>query len=333
MAIATNTYLTFTSRRNREDFADAIYQITPEDTPFISMIGRESVESTHPEWSTDTLAAPNPANAVVEGDEFTYGAVTATTRVGNYTQISRKEYIISRTQEKTLKAGPKSELGRQRRKKGVELRKDMESILLTNQASVAGNSTTARLLGGLPSWITTNDSRGASGADGGFSTGTGLTVAATNGDQRALSKALLDAGIASAYTAGGNPSIFMVSPYAKTKFTSFMSDAAVVPLRANASTSKQATLVGAADAYISDFGTIDVVPNRVMGSSAALARNAWLLDPDFLDLGVFDDIQEVKPAKTGDAEKRVLITEYTLKVNNEAAIGVVADIYGLTAST
>lgn len=332
MAIATNTYLSFNSKRNREEFSDAIYMITPEDTPFISMIGKGSCESVHPEWSTDTLASPNPANAVVEGDEYTYGALTPTVRVGNYTQISRKEWIVSGTQEKVNKAGQQSELGRARKKKGVELRKDMESILLTNQASVAGNSTTARLLGGLPSWITTNDSRGASGADGGFSSGTGLTVAATNGTQRTFTKALLDNVLQQAYSAGSDVRAVMVSPYAKTVFSGFMADASVAPQRMATSASKQATIVGAADTYLYDFGTVDVIPNRVM-TTAALARNAFVLDPDYASLLTLRDIFEDKPAKTGDAEKRVLLVEYTLKVNNEAGHGVVADIFGMSAST
>jgi len=333
MAIATNTYLTFDSKRNREEFSDAIHMITPEETPFMSMIGRENVESTHPEWSTDDLAAPNTANAVPQGDEFTYGAISPTIRVGNYTQISRKEYIVSRTQEKTLKAGPRGELARQRRKKGVELRKDMEAILLSNQASAPGNATTAPLLGGLPSWVVTNDDRGASGADGGFNVGTNRTVAATNGTQRAFSKALLDNVIQKNYNAGGTARALMLSPYNKTRFSGFMSDPAVAPQRMTTSATKQATIVGAADAYLSDFGLIDVVPNRVMAQVPALSRNAWLLDPEFLAVGMFDDVQEIKPAKTGDAEKRVLLCEYTLIVKTEQAIGVVADLYGMTASS
>lgn len=332
MAIATNTYLTFDSRRNREEFSNAIHMITPEETPFMSMIGRENVESTHPEWSTDNLAAPNPANAVPQGDEFTYGAIAPTVRVGNYTQISRKEYIVSRTQEKTLKAGPNSELGRQRRKKGVELRKDMEAILLSNTASNPGNATTPPLLGGLPSWVVTNDNRGASGADGGFNAGTGRTVAATNGTQRAFTKAILDNVNQQAYNSGATARVLMLSPYLKTVFSSFMADPAVAPQRMTTGKSEQATIVGAADTYLSDFGTIDVVPNRVMAQVPALSRNAWLLDPDNMAVGMFDDVQEIKPAKTGDAEKRVLICEYTLIVKTEQAIGVAADLFGMSAA-
>jgi hypothetical protein len=271
-----------------------------------------------------------------EGNDWTYGAISPTARVGNYTQISDKKIIISRTQDKTAKAGRKSELAREVAKKGVELRIDMEAITLSNQASSAGtgDGATNRKLGGFRAWLATNDSLGATGASGGFNSGTGVVDAATNGNQRAFSKAILDAVILSSYNAGGMGKTLMLSPYAKTVFSTFMSDSNVALQRFAANGKGQTTIVAAADMYLSDFGTISVVPNRQMArAGAAVARNAFLIDPRMVKLGVFDDIQLVKPAKTGDAEKRVLVTEYTLLVNNEAAHGVAADLYGLTAST
>jgi hypothetical protein len=332
MAVAANTHLTFDSRRNREEFSNAIHMITPEETPLMTLLGRENVESTHPEWSTDTLATPDPTNARAQGFEYTYNQIVPTTRLGNYTQISDKSYIVSRTQEKTLKAGPKSELGRERRKKGVELKKDMEAILLSNQASSAGSPDVPGRLAALPSWLTSNDNRGGGGSDGGYNSGTGLTATATNGSQRAFTKVILDDIILKSYNSGGNPTTLLVSPYVKTVFSLFMSDANVAQFRKEAEKGQQ-TIYAAADCYQSNFGMIDVVPNRVMASSAALARNAFLLDPDFAAVGIFDDVKEDKPAKTGDAEKRVLVVEYTFLMKNEAAHGIAADLFGLSAST
>ena len=336
MAQVANTYETYDAVGNREELANKIYQITPEETPFVSLIGRKPVASTHPEWQTDTLATPDTSNAQPEGNDWTFQTVNPTTRVGTYTQISDKRIIISRTQDKTSKAGRKSELAREVAKKGVELRIDQESIVLSNQASTAGsgNGATNRQLGGMRAWLATNDSLGSGGASGGFNTGTKVVDAATNGTQRAFTKALLDATILSTYNAGGSPKTLMLSPYAKTVFSSFMSDANVALQRFAANGKGQTTIVAAADMYLSDFGTISVVPNRQMArAGATVARNAYLIDPRMVSLGVFDDIQLVKPAKTGDAEKRVLVTEYTLLVSNEAAHGVVADIFGLTSAT
>lgn len=335
MAQITNTYETYDAVGNREELADKIYQITPEETPFLSLIGRKSVASTHPEWQTDTLGSVDLSNNQPEGNDWSYGAISPTSRVGNYTQISDKKIIISRTQDKTSKAGRKSELAREVAKKGVELRIDMEAIVLSNQASTAGtgNGATNRKLGGMRAWLATNDNMN-SGTSGGFNSSTNVVDAATNGTQRAFSKAILDSVILSTYNAGGSPKTLMLSPYAKTVFSTFMSDSNVALQRFAANGKGQTTIVAAADMYLSDFGTISVVPNRQMArAGATVARNAFLIDPKMVSLGVFDDINLEKPAKTGDAEKRVLVTEYTLLVNNEAAHGVAADLYGLSASS
>lgn len=336
MAQVANTFETYDAVGNREELADKIYQITPEETPFLSLIGRKPVASTHPEWQTDTLGAVDTNNNQPEGNDWAYDAITPTTRVGNYTQISDKKIIISRTQDKTSKAGRKSELAREVAKKGVELRIDMEAICLSNQASSAGsgNGATNRKLGGFRAWLSSNDNMDGGGASGGFNSGTGVVDAATNGTQRAFSKTILDSVILSAYNAGGMPKVLMVSPYVKTVFSGFMDDAGVAEQRYATPKRGQTTIVAAADTYLSDFGEISVVPNRQMArAGAAVARNAFLVDPRMVSLGVFDDIQIQKPAKTGDAEKRVLNTEYTLLVSNEAAHGVAADLYGLTSGT
>lgn len=333
MAQVSNTFETYDAVGNREELADRIWNITPEETPFLSLIGRKSVDSVHPEWQTDSLATPDTTNNRPEGNDWTYDALTATTRVGNYTQISDKTLLVSRTQDKTSKAGRKSELAYQVAKKGRELKTDMEAICLSNQAASAGsgNGATNRTLAGFRAWIATNDSLGSGGASGTFSNG--IQGAATNGTQRAFSKAILDEVILSTHNAGGNGDVFMLSTYAKTVFSTFLDDANVVPLRREVKKG-QATIVAAADMYQSDFGLITMVPNRQMTrAGAAIARNAFLIDPEMVALGVFDDISIQKPAKTGDAEKRVLVTEYTLLVNNEAAHGCAADLFGLTAST
>lgn len=334
MAQVANTFETYDAVGNREELADKIYQITPEETPFLSLIGRKPVVSTHPEWQIDALASPDTDNNQPEGNDWSFGAITPTSRVGNYTQISDKRIIISRTQDKTSKAGRKSELAREVAKKGVELRIDMEAISLSNQASSAGsgNGATNRKLGGFRAWLSTNDN--ISGASGGFNSGTGVVDAATNGAQRAFTKTILDAVILSTYNAGGSPKTLMLSPYAKTVFSTFMADSNVAPQRFETPAKSQTTIVAAADMYLSDFGTISVVPNRQMArAGATVARNAFLIDPRMVSLGVFDDIQIQKPAKTGDAEKRVLNVEYTLLVNNEAAHGVAADLYGMTSGS
>lgn len=333
MAQEANTYETYDAVGNREELADRIYMITPEKTPFLSLIGRKDAKSVHPEWQTDTLATPDTDNNQPEGNEWTYDSVTPTTRVGNYTQISEKGIVISRTQESVDKAGRKSELAREIAKKGRELKIDMEAILLSNQAASAGtgNGATNRKLAGFRAWLATNDSIGSGGSSGSFANG--IQGAATNGTQRALTKALLDDVILSTANAGGEADVLMLSNYNKTVFSRILDDADVVSLRKEVK-GGQATIVAAADAYQSDFGLITVVPNvQMTRAGATIARNVFLIDPSMVALATLDDIAVRTPAKTGDAEKRVLNVEYTLMVANEAAHGVVADTYGLTSST
>jgi hypothetical protein len=337
MAALTNTLTTYdvgASGGNREELADRIFDISPEETPTLSMIGKENVKSVHPEWLIDTLEEGDTDNAYPQGDEYEYDAVSVPSRVGNYTQISRESFIISKTQEETDKAGRKSEIAREIRRKGLKLRFSMEGIILSNQASLAGNFSTPGKLGGFPAWLTSNALRGSGGSDGGFNSSTGVVDAATNGSQRAFSKTLLDELCQTVNNSGGNVKNLMVSNYVKTVFSGLMNTSATSQVRTNLAGNEQGTITSAADMYVSDFGVVKIIPNRRMTKlGAAIARNAFMIDPEYVKLGVFRPIQQDKPTRTGDAEKRVMITEYTLLCKNEAAHGVIADLYGMTASS
>ena len=210
MTIATGTYTTYATVGIREQLLDKIYRISPEDTPGMSMIGRQKATNVKLEWQTDTLAAA-AANAQLEGDDYTFSTPSATTRVANYCQISNKKVIVSETDDTVLKAGRRSELGLQMEKRTAELKRDMEfTVFGSNTASVAGNATTARQLGSAESWYTSNVSRGASGANGGFSGG--LTTAATDGTQRAFAEAQIKSVMQSAFQNGGKPKIALCPP-------------------------------------------------------------------------------------------------------------------------
>lgn len=334
MAQVSNTFETYDATGIREELANTIARISPEETPFLSMLSRKALKTVHPEWQTDTLATPDATNNRPEGNDWSYDAVTATTRIGNYAQISDKTVIVSGSLEASDTAGRASELGYQVAKKGLELKTDQEVILLSNQAASAGsgNAATNRTTAGFRAWIATNDDMGSGGSSGSFSNG--IQGAATNGTQRAFTKTILDSVILSTYNAGGNPTTFMCSPYVKTVFSTILDDANVVPLRQNVPAAQQVTITAAAEAYRSDFGLITVVPNRQLArAGSSYARNAFLITPDMVQLGVFRDVMLETPAKTGDAEKRVLITEYALIVKNEAAHGCAADLYGIASGS
>ena len=330
MAALANTFLTSAAKGNREQLADVVSRITPEDTPILTEIGSETTRGIHPEWETVDLNAPG-ANVQAEGDEYAFSAATPAVRVGNYTQIMRKTGIVSGTQESVDNAGRAEQIKEQKLMRGLELRKDVEFSIVSNVASVAG---TSRVSGGLPSWATSNVSRGATGANGGFNSGTGLTVAATDGTQRAFSKAITDAVMQGGFNSGANFKFLSVSPYVKSVFVSFMSDSNVAAFRYSVDRGRDNEIVSNADFYEGPFGRVRVVPNRVQAVSAGVARNAFFVDPEMLSWLWLRKIRtDPNIAKTGDAEKFVLIGEGCLKVKNEKGIGVAADLFGLTAST
>ncbi|WP_062560358.1 DUF5309 domain-containing protein [Paracoccus aminovorans] len=330
MAIVANTFQSTGSKTNREELSDVVDMITPEDTPIYSMIGKGTAKSTHPEWSIDELRAPG-ANVQVEGDEYIFNAIVAPKRVGNYTQIFRDSFVLSNTQEAVDDAGQALKVKHQKVKVGKAIRKDVEFSIVSNVGSVGGAT---RVSAGLPAWITTNASRGATGANGGFQVGTGLVTPATNGTQRAFTKTLLDNALQAAYSAGADVTDLVVAPYVKSVFVTFMSDANVAPFRYAASSGSKNTIVATADIYEGPYGKVAITMDRVMAASVATARNAFLIDRDKLEWLWLRKIAEDKDlAKTGDAQKRVIIGEGCLKVTNEAGLGVIADLFGTTPST
>jgi hypothetical protein len=325
MAAVANTVLTTAAVGNREELDNFVSMITPTDTPIYSMAGKEKAESKHPEWEYEDLDTPG-ANAQPEGNEFSFDAVTAPTRVGARTQIFTKTFIFSGTQQAVSNAGNVEKRAHELMKKGKALRKDMEFAIVTNTAST---NTDPRMLGGLPSWLATNVSRGSGGSNGGFSGAD--TVAETTGTQRAWTKAQTDDILQSVYQNGGDVTTVIVSPYNKRVFATFMSDANVAEFKYAAGKGTN-TIIGTADIYEGPMGTVKVQANRVMSTSAT-ARRAYFLDPSLVKWLSLRPIQEKPVAVTGDAEKGVLLGEGTLKIVNEKGLGVIADLYGLTAST
>ncbi len=325
MATVANTVLTTAAVGNREELDDVVSLITPSDTPIYSMAGKEKASSKHPEWEYEDLDT-TADNAQPEGNEYNYDAVTPPTRVGNYTQIFTKTFRFSGTQQAVDNAGNAEKRAHELMKKGKALRKDIEYSIVLNTAST---NTDPRRSGGLPTWLTSNVSRN-SGSSGGF-TG-GVTTVETTGTLRAWSKALTDTVLQSIYQNGGDVTTVVCSPYNKGVFATFMSDTNVAAFRYAAGKGTN-TIIGTADIYESPWGPVKVMANRVMSTAAATARRVFALDPSMVKWCTLRAIQEDKVAKTGDAENGVLIAEGALKVVNEKGIGVVADCFGLTASS
>ena len=312
------TYQTYTAIGMREDLSDVIYNISPTDTPFMSSIGKTKATAVYHEWQTDSLSAAVLTNYTVEGATASDATMSPTTRIGNRTQIAQKTIKISGTLQSVDKAGRKSEKAYQLAKASSEIKRDMETSLLSNQVAANGDSSTARKLGGLQAWLASNYDGGTSGVAGASG-----TTARTDGTNRTFTEAILQTVVKEVYASGGNPKVLMVNPAHKQLVSAFTGIAAQ---RFMAPSNTPTTIVSAADVYLSDFGAISIVPNRFMTSTNSCGETAFIVDPDMAAVAYLRPFQTNELAVTGDNESTQLLAEYTLEVRNEAAHGILADL-------
>lgn len=313
MAQPTSTVATNDMVGIREDLTDVIYDISPVETPFLSSVAHVDATNTTHEWQTHSLAAA-ANNAAIEGDDAPQTAGSSTTRLTNFTQISTKDARVSGTGRAVNTAGRADELDFQVLNRSQELKRDIETALLSNKAKVAGNDTLARELAGIGSWIKTNTSRASDGTDPTAADG---TDARNDGTQRAFSEAQLKEVLREAWDAGGNPDCLMVGGFNRQKASAF----------AGNSTSMQKAeddvLHATFSVYESDFGEIKIVPDRFQRS-----RDALVLELDKWAVAYLPgrNMVQFDIAKTGDSDARQILCEYTLESRNEAASGIVADL-------
>ena len=315
MAQPTNTFDSYDSVGNREDLQNLISLVAVTETPFLSSLKNQKISSTYHEWQTLALSAVAD-NKVIEGDEATLDASLTTARVGNYTQISDKTVVVSNTLDAVNRAGRKKEKAFQMLHKSKELKKDMEHAMIgLNNARVAGNASTARELGSVQSWIATNDKMGASGSPA-SPTGNG-TDARTDGTQAAFTEAMFTGALDLIFESGGNPDTVHVGSFNKRKMNAFNG-------RADATRSvvdNNGTINDYFDVYRGDYGTLKVIPNRLVRS-----RDCLILESDKWAIGYLRPFTTQDLSVTGDSHKSQLIVEYTLISENEKASGGVFDL-------
>ena len=337
MAVVANTFTTYDAKGLREDLSDLISDISPTTTPFQSNIGTRGAEATYFEWQTDALATAS-ATPVIEGQDLaTFTAITPTARMGNYCQINMRDFIISGTEQRVDKAGRASEVGYQAAKAAKELKRNVEKAALLNAGAVAGATAAARVTAGFPAWLKTNVSANGTSTPvvpPAYSGSTPLASAATDiwnvfDTPEAFTEAMLKTTMQSCFQNGGEPSMLMVGPHNKTVVSGFSGIAAS---RFNVTGAEPSVIIGAADIYVSDFGNLSVVPNRffttIIDSLGGGLYNDWafLIDPDEVKISTLRPYSIETLARTGDADKRMALTEWGLQVSNEAAHGVIAGI-------
>jgi len=315
MALPSNTLTSFSAVGNREDLSDIIYDISPTETPFLSAIPKAQATGVKHECQVHALTAASSSTFVLEGDDATTDAATTTTRVYNYRAISDKVARVTGTQEAVDKAGRRGEMAFQMEARMKELKRDVESALFENNASVAGNATLAPECAGLQAWVMTNTNKAS---DATASAGNGTDIH-TDGTARALQESQVEAVLASAWSNGGNPTLGFLNAFQKRKFAAFSGSST------KTSDGDKKKVVNSVDIYVDPLGNeVRLVPCRQVPTDVV-----FFVDPQMVKFAVLRDFKTHDLAKTGDSERKQILVEYTLEVCNEKAH---AGIYDLSAS-
>jgi hypothetical protein len=317
MAVPTNTAQVYQSTVIKEDLSSIAELIAPTEVPFTSAIGKGTVSRTYSEWVTVDLASASDTNAEVEGNDVTADANNEGVRLANYSQLSDKVAQISSSREQADEAGDLNKMSVQIAYKIKELKRDIEKQILSNKVASAGSASTARVSASFPSFLQTNVSRGTSGVNPVLSgTTTGYpTTAAVDGTQRALTETIYKTVHALVWNSGSDPSLVFVGSANKQLISAWTG---------NATTFREMDsrkIVAAVDIYVGDFGEVQIIPSRLMRS-----RDLLIVDPSKVELAYYQKMKQEPLAKTGHSEKRMVFCEYMLKVTNERAHGIVADL-------
>lgn len=317
MAVPANTSQTYQSKLIREDLSRVVEMISPTETPFLTAIGKGTASSTFSEWSTVELSAASDTNAEIEGNDVVADPNLEGVRLANYAQLSDRVAQVSSSREAADEAGDLNRMAKQIALATQSLKLDVEKQMLSNKAASPGSASTPRVSASFASFLRTNVSRGAGGTNPTLSgTTSGYpNAAATDGTQRALTEALLKTVISSAWGNGSDPTLVFVGAANKQAISAWTG---------NATTFREMDsrkIVAAVDLYVSDFGEQQIVPSRLMRP-----RDAFVVDPSKVEIAYYQKFQRKELAKTGHSEKQMVFTEYMLRVTNERAHGVIADL-------
>ena len=327
-----------------EDVMQKIFDISAIPLPFTDLIGTSKSKQERRDWVTEELAAPNPANFVVDGADASGNDTVTGDRVNNHHQESVKVVRVSDRANNSDVIGGQKELAKQISRRQQELKRDVEAILLLNQASLQDDgNTVAGKVGGLPTWLKSNTANLTTPV--GFNSATGLTTVPTaTADGIALSETDVRAVIQSIYENGGDPSVMMSTPAVISKFSEYLftSSARVASMMSDqGKSSTAATALGAINVFVSDFGTVKLVSNRLQmkygaayATPSLTAANAdvFIFDPSYLEVSYLQNVMTKDLARTGLAANKQMSVDYTLVVKTEKAAGVIASVNGALAA-
>ena len=320
MAIPTNTYQTYQLRGNAEDVDNKIYNLDPEETPFVSQLDSFKVDARTHQWQEDTYAAANKDNARIEGDDFSGNAQSPTLLLQNTIQTFTKDIVTSGVADAIRKYGRSDEHNYLLGKAAVELRKDIEAAMLSANVGNAGAAGTASKLAGLELYSNINVSHGVGGSTAAITNATLPTVAPTDGTQRALTEAIFTSVMRTMWENGGKPKVAYLAMTQKNVVNSFPG---ITTRMTNLDKRTMASVVGVVDVYVWETGPVAFVP---VYSDRIRARTLFLTDGESVMRGYLRPVQRLRMGQTGDNKKTMLVTDVTMKVSNRRGIAKVADL-------
>jgi len=336
-----------------EDVMDKIYNISPEDRPFSDAIGRREDSNHYSEWVAETLEAANPDNAVIDGADAGADESVIGNRFGNYHQLASKVVKVSDRGRNSDTIGSGDELPRQLMMRQKALRRDVEATLTSNNFADAGavtgtDATGASTAAGLGAWILTNNvgpgdfvasdlSGGTTPGSGGYPNGTNAVA----GTKAAGTEANVREAMKLAYMEGGNPTMAMSRPECIEGFSSYLftSSARVATMQTNVAQGNRTTAAsgngnsgggvvaqGSVNIFVTDFGTLELVPNRFQPEIAAGVSDLYLIDPDYWSTGFLQGYETRPLARTGTSENRQMTVDFTLCAMSEKSSAAVRTI-------
>ena len=322
MTVPTNLYQKASLKGNREDLMNKIYNTSPDEVPLSTAFGRVDAITDFHEWQTDVLGTASASNKMIDGDDVTLDAQVATVRIGNHLQIFNGSVGVSRRANIVKKAGRGAEMAYLKGKKMLELKRNIEAMIVSpTQVAIAATTSVAGQSGGLGVQCVSNPLHNGAGATAAWTSGA-PTAAITAGTNRTFTKTLLDTACQNIYTTSGQfAEILVLSPAHKALFSAF---ASVAQNRIDVKSGKnsQATIVGGAEVYLSDFGGLTVMPHYLMAGS----DTAYVLNTDYIDLAFLDGFKTVDLAKTGDSDKVLITADCCLAVRAPTAQAKIANL-------
>jgi len=303
------------SKGNREDLLDFITNISPRETPLLSSIETTEANDVTHEWLTDSLPATSTAGAG-EGFEFASAALTARTRVKNWTQIFQLPVKVSNSQRAANVAGVDDEYKYQIMKNAAALIRNVERRIFSPSGSHKSATAEggARLMKTLSDLISKRSSLRGSALNGVGSATASSTVITEKRFNNALQRA---------FENGGKPDVFHCNAAAARQVMAFTGYGNA---RRNIAAADR-RLVAAVEVYESQFGIVEVILNRWIrmpsNHTAAISTGTYgqvyWLERSQIRLAVYRPFDHVPLAPNGDATRGYVMGEVTLEIGDPSS--------------